>query len=117
MNRFALAGVIWIAAAAFAIAITITFRTDTLQWLVTIGLGAIAAVLGLWLMARPMALVVSAANVVAVAWTVLYGVLAVQQSDEPAAWTTNVALLAIGTAAGWATYRAAAKRASAEAHR
>jgi hypothetical protein len=68
-------------------------------------------------MARPRVLVVSASNVVAVAWTVLYGVLAVQQLDELAAWTTDVGLLAIGAAAGFATYRAGAKAASAKARR
>jgi hypothetical protein len=108
MNRFAFAGVIWSAAAAFAIGMTITFRTDTLQWIVTIAIGAVAAVVGLWLIARPSAPVVSASNVVAVGWTLLYGVLAVQQSDELAAWTTDVALLAMGAAAGLAAYRAAA---------
>ena len=49
MNRFANAGVIWIAAAAFAIAMTIIFRIDALQWVVTIAVGAVAAVVGLWL--------------------------------------------------------------------
>jgi hypothetical protein len=44
-----------------------------------------------------------------VSWTVLYAVLTVQQSDELAAWTTDVALIAIGAAAGLATYRAAAR--------
>ena len=48
-------------------------------------------------------------NVVALGWTLLYGVLAVRQSDELAAWTTDVALIAIGAAAGLAAYRAAAK--------
>jgi hypothetical protein len=109
MTRFAIAGVIWIAAAAFAIAMTITFRTDALQWVVTIAVGAVAAVVGLWLIARPSMPVVSASNVVALGWTLLYGVLAVQQSDELVAWTTDVALIAIGAAAGLAAYRAAPK--------
>jgi hypothetical protein len=109
MNRFANAGVIWIAAAAFAIAMTIIFRIDALQWVVTIAVGAVAAVVGLWLIARPSMPVVSASNVVALGWTLLYGVLAVRQSDELAAWTTDVALIAIGAAAGLAAYRAAAK--------
>jgi hypothetical protein len=109
MNRFAIAGVIWIAAAAFAIAMTITFRTDALQWVVTIAIGAVAAVVGLWLIARPSMPVVSGSNVLASGWTLLYGVLALQQSDELAAWTTDVALMAIGVAAGVAAYRAAAK--------
>jgi uncharacterized membrane protein YjjB (DUF3815 family) len=110
MNRIVFAGVLWIAAAAFSIGMTITFRTDTVQWIVTIAIGAVAAVVGLWLMRRPGASVVSASNVLAVGWTVLYGVLAVQQSDELAAWTTDVAHIAIGGAAGLAAYRAAARK-------
>ena len=70
--------------------------------------GVVAAVLGLWLIARPSSLAVSASNVVTVVWVVLYAVLAVQQSDELAAWITDVALIVIGAAAGFATYRAAA---------
>ncbi len=106
------AGVTWIAAAAFAIAMTIAFRTDSVQVVVTIVIGVVAAALGLWLMARPSAPAVSASNVAAVAWTVLYGALALQQFGELAAWTTDVALIAIGVAAGIAAHRAT-KRASA----
>ncbi len=88
---------------------TLTFRTDPLQWVVTMAISVVAAVVGLWLIARPSALVVSASNVVSVVWTVLYAVLTVLQSDELAAWTTDVALIAIGGAAGLVAYRAAAK--------
>ena len=109
MHRLGIAGVLWLVAAAFAIAMTLIFRTDPVQWVITMAVGAVAAVLGLWLIARPNATVVSASNGVAVAWTVLYGVLAVQQSYEPAAWTTDVALIAIGAAAGLAAYRTSAR--------
>ena len=61
------------------------------------------------LIARPSAMVVSASNVVSVLWTVHYAVLTVLQSDDLAAWTTDVALIAIGGAAGLAAYRAAAR--------
>jgi hypothetical protein len=88
---------------------TLIFRADPVQWVITVTVGVVAAVVGLWLNARPNAMVVSASNGVAVAWTVLYAVLAVQQSGELAAWTTDVALIAIGVAAGLATYRAAAR--------
>ena len=44
-----------------------------------------------------------------IAWTVLYVVLTVQQADELAAWTMDVALIAIGGAAGLVAYRAAAR--------
>lgn len=109
MNRFRLAGVLWLVAAGSAIAVTLTFRTDPVQWVVTIAVGAVAAVLGLWLMARPSAPVVSASNAVSVVWIVVYGVLTALQSDELAAWTMDVALMAIGGVAGLAAYRAAAK--------
>lgn len=109
MNRLGIAGALWLVAAAFAIAMTLIFRTDPVQWVITMAVGVVAAVLGLWLIARPNAMIVSASNGVAVAWTVLYAVLAVQQSDELAAWTTDVALIAVGAAAGLAAYRASAR--------
>jgi hypothetical protein len=109
MNRRGTAGALWLVVAGLAIAMTLIFRTDPVQWIVTMAVGVVAAVLGLWLIARPSGLVVSASNVVAVVWTVLYAVLTVQQSDELAAWTTDVFLIAIGAAAGLATYRAAGR--------
>ena len=112
MNRLGLAGALWLVAAGFAIAMTLTFRTDPVQWVVTMAIGVVAAVVGLWLIARPRSMVVSASNIVAVMWAVLYGVLTVQQSAELAAWTTDVALIAIGAAAALVAYRAAAKRSS-----
>jgi len=109
MNRLGTAGGLWLVAAGLAIAITLSYRTDPVEWVVTMAVGVVAAVLGLWLIARPSALVVSASNVVAVVWTVLYAVLTVRQSDELVAWTTDVFLIAIGAAAGVAAYRAAAR--------
>jgi len=109
MNRLGTAGGLWLVAAGLAIAITLSYRTDPVEWVVTMAVGVVAAVLGLWLIVRPSALVVSASNVVAVVWTVLYAVLTVRQSDELVAWTTDVFLIAIGAAAGVAAYRAAAR--------
>ena len=109
MNRLGIAGALWLVAAGFAIAMTLIFRTDPVQWVVTMAVGVVAAVLGLWLIARPSGVVVSASNAVSVVWIVLYAVLTVLQSDELAAWTMDVALIAIGGAAGLAAYRAAAK--------
>ncbi len=105
MKRLGIAGAVWLAAAGFAIAMTLIFRVDPVQWVVTMAVGLVAAVLGLWLIVRPTARVVTASNVVAVVWIILYGVLTVQQSDEIAAWTTDVALIAIGAAAGFLAYR------------
>ena len=109
MNRFGIAGVLWLAAAGFAIAVTLIFRIDPVGWVVTMAAGVVAAVLGLWLIARPSALVASASNAVAVVWTVLYVVLTVQQADDLAALTTDVFLIAVGAAAGVVAYRAAAR--------
>ena len=109
MNRHGIAGAVWLVAAGFAITATLIFRTDPVQWIVTMAIGVVAAAVGLWLIARPSALLVSASNVVAVVWIVLYAVLTVQQSDELAAWTTDVILIVIGAAAGLAAYRAAAR--------
>lgn len=109
MNRRGIAGPLWLVAAGSAIAVALVFRTDPVQWVVTIAIGLVAAGLGLWLIARPSARVVSAASAVSVVWIVLYGVLTVLQSDELAAWTTDVFLIAIGAAAGVAAYRTAAK--------
>ena len=109
MNRLGIAGAVWLVAAGFAIAMTIIFRVDPAQWVVTFAIGVVAAVVGVLLIARPSALVLSASNVVAVVWIVLYAVLTVQQSDELAAWTTDVALVAIGAVAGVVAYRAAAR--------
>lgn len=109
MNRLGTAGVLWLVAAGFAIAMTLIFRTDPVQWVVTIAVAVVAAVVGVWLIARPSTLVVSASNAVSVVWIVLYAVLTVQQSDELAAWTTDVALIVIGAAAGLVAYRAAAR--------
>ena len=109
MNRFGTAGALWLVAAGLAIAITLIFRVDAVQWVVTMAIGVVAGVLGLWLIARPSDLVGSASNVVAVVWTVLYAVLTVQQADELAARTTDVFLIVLGAAAGVAAYRAAAR--------
>lgn len=109
MNGMRIAGAVWLVAGVFAIATTLIFRTDAVQWLVTMAIGAIALILGFWLVSRPQALAVSASNVLAVVWTMVYAVLVVQQSDEVAAWTTDIALVAVGVAAGLVAYRGAAR--------
>ena len=109
MNRLGIAGALWLVAAGFAIAMTLIFRTDPVQWVVTIVIGAVAAVVGMWLIASPGALVVSASSAVTAVWIVVYAVLTVLQSDELEACTTDVFLVAIGAAAGVVAYRAAAR--------
>jgi hypothetical protein len=109
MKGLRIAGILWLVATAFAVAITLSFRTDPIEWVVTMAVAVLAAILGLWLVARSSALAVSASNVLSVVWTVLYAVLTSQQFGDLAAWTTNVVLLAIGAAAGGVAYRAAAR--------
>jgi hypothetical protein len=99
----------WLVAAGLAIATTLIFRIDQAPWVLTIAASVVAAVVGLRLIARPGGRVVSASNMLAVAWIVLYAALTVQQAAELAAWTTDVFLLAIGAAAGVVAYRAAAR--------
>ena len=103
--RLGVPGVLWLGAAGFAIAITLIFRVDPDQWVVTMVLGLVAASLGVWMILRPRARVAIVSSVVAAVWVVLYAVLAVQQSDDIAALTTDVALIAIGAVAGVASYR------------
>jgi len=42
MNRLGTAGGLWIVAAGFAIAMTLIFRTDPFQWVVTVAVGVVA---------------------------------------------------------------------------
>ncbi len=109
MKKLKVAGALWLVAAGFAMAITLSFRTDPVEWVVTMAVAVVVAALGLWLVARPSALAVSGSNVVSVVWTVLYAVLTLQQFGDLAAWTTNVVLIAIGAAAGVVAYRGAAR--------
>ena len=55
MNRHGIAGALWLVAAGFTIAMTLIFRTDPLQWVVTLAIGVAAATVGLLLVARPRA--------------------------------------------------------------
>ena len=70
-NILRIAGALWLVAAGFAIAMTLIFRTDPLQWVATLAIGLAAAAVGLLLIARPSALVLSASNAVSVVWMVL----------------------------------------------
>ena len=108
MKRLGIAGALWLIAAGFAISITLIFRIDPVQWVVTMVVAVVAAGVGVGLLARPGDLVVSASNLVTAVWIVVYAVLTVQQSDELAAWITDVFLITIGAAAGVAASRTAA---------
>jgi hypothetical protein len=96
MFRHRMAGASWIAAAILAIATTVTFRSDVGQILTTTGLAVATAIFGLWMLARAEPVPTPWAVVVGACWLGLYGALAVIQSDEAAAWVTDVFLLVVG---------------------
>ena len=106
MNAFRWAGVLWLFAAVFAVVITVVFRIDPLQWVVTIIAGAVGAILGLWLIARPTAALARWSAVAGLAWLIIYALLTVQQIGELVAWATDVFLAALGVAAATVAYRA-----------
>jgi hypothetical protein len=105
MNRLRTAGIIWVGSALVAAAMSLIFRVDPVQVVVTIAASAVAAVLGLWMIARPSTIAVPLSYIVGVAWLALYAALTVQQSGELVAWTTDVFLALIGLGAILATYR------------
>ena len=106
MNWLRTAGILWVVAALLAIAITLIFRIDAVQIVVTIAVAAVAAVLGLWIIVRPSTPAAPLSNVVGVAWLVLYAALTILQFGDLAAWATDVFLAVIGLGATLAVYRA-----------
>jgi hypothetical protein len=92
MHRLRVAGVLWIAVAVMSIAATAMFRVDSSQIAATFGIGAVTAVLGSWMLARPSGIAIPTSIVAGVVWLVLYLGLAVLQSDELAAWVTDAFL-------------------------
>lgn len=105
MNWLRAGGILWVVSALLAAAISLTFRVDPVQVVVTIAAGVVAAALGLWIIARPSTTVVPLSYVVGVAWLALYAALTVQQSGELAAWTTDAFVALIGLGATLAAYR------------
>src|SRR6266571_341332 len=105
MNRLRTAGILWVVSALVAAGISLVFRVDPAQVVVTIAASAVAAVLGLWMIARPATTAVPLSYVVGLAWLALYAALTFQQSAELVAWTTDVFLALIGVGAALAAYR------------
>ena len=105
MSLLKWAGVLWLAAAVFSVVITVVFRIDQAQWLVTIIAGVAAAIIGVLLIWRPIAGIATWSTVVGVAWLVIYAWLTVQQRNETAAWTTDVFIGALGVIAALVAYR------------
>jgi UPF0716 family protein affecting phage T7 exclusion len=56
------AAVFWLVGAVMAIAVTVVFRIDALQWVLTIAAAVAAAVIGILLLRRPGASIVSWSN-------------------------------------------------------
>ena len=105
MNWLRTAGILWVVSALLATATSLIFRVDPVQVVVTIAASAVAAVLGMWMVARPSNTVVPLSYVVGLGWLALYATLTVQQSGELVAWTTDVFLALIGVGAALAAYR------------
>jgi hypothetical protein len=112
MQRLRIAGMVWIAVAVFSIAITVVFRVDPNQVVATVGLGAATAILGVWMLARPIPGAIPASIIAGVAWLVLYAGLAVLQSDEMAAWVTDAFLAVAGGGVGLMAWSAGAQPAA-----
>lgn len=93
------AGVVWLVAAVFGLVITVVFRTEQIQWILTIIASAAAAIVGLLIIWRPIRDIVTWSGVVGIAWLVIYAWLTYSQRGELVAWTTDVFLGAIGVIA------------------
>lgn len=101
-----LAGVLWLIAAILAVAVTVAFRNDVYQWVVTIAAGVAAAIVGINLINRSSATIFTWSNVIGLGWLVVYAALIIQQRAELAAWGTDVLLGVLGLGAAVLAYRA-----------
>ncbi len=63
MDRSKSAGVLWLVAAVFAVTLTVVFRVDRVQWIVTIAASAAAGIAGVLLLTRPNAEIITWSNV------------------------------------------------------
>lgn len=105
MRRRQIFGLSWIAVAASSAAVTLAFRDDTAQIIVTLVLAAVTAGLGAWAVVRGGAGSMEASIVAAIAWVAVYGILAILQADDVNALVTNVGLAVIGAALGLLAWR------------
>jgi len=107
--RLRIAGVLWIAVAAFSIATTVVFRVDSYQIAATLGFGIATVILGVWMLARPSRVAIPASIIAGIAWLMLYAGLTVLQSDEMAAWVTDAFLAVAGGGVGVLAWTAGAQ--------
>jgi len=110
MNKRQTAGLLWIVASVLATGISLTFRDNQIQVLVTIAVSLVAAALGVWMIWRRSNAAVALSSALGVAWLVLYAWLTVWQSGELAAWTTDVFLGLVGLGAASLAHRSRARR-------
>jgi uncharacterized membrane protein HdeD (DUF308 family) len=104
MKGLRLAGVLWLVGGVVSIVLTIVFRTDALQWVLTIASGLVAVVLGLWLIVRPNTAIMPWSIALGIAWLIIFAVLTAKQSGELVAWSADVFLATIGVAAAVVGY-------------
>ena len=105
MDRIRGSGFLWLIAALVAIATTLAFRDDQLQIVLTLGGGAIALGVGLWLLLRATGPAIQVSTILGVAWVVLFGALAVIQAADPAALVTDLGIAVFGGVAALLAYR------------
>ena len=105
MDRSKLAGVLWLVAGVFTVIITVVFRVDVWQWIVTIALGIAAATVGLLLLIRPSGAIITWSSALGVVWLLVYAALTIVQRHEPVAWNTDVFIGIVGVVAAVVAYR------------
>lgn len=99
MDRLRLSGILWVVAAVLAIAATVVFRVDQVQVVVTLAAGLIALALGVQMLLRPTNASIRRSRFAGAAWFILYLILAVIQTGEIAAWTTDIFVGVVGVVA------------------
>lgn len=106
MNGLRAAGILWLLGAVMSVVVTIVFRTDVLQWVLTVASGLLAIALGGWLIIRPNGTVAHWSIALGIVWLVIFVLFTVQQAGELAAWSTDIFLAVVGVAAAVVGYAA-----------
>lgn len=115
MSKLKAIGTTWLAVAALSIAVTVVFRVDSAQIVVTLALALVTAALGGWMVLRPSTAAVGASLGVGIVWLAVYAGLAVLQSGEIAAWVTDAFLAVVGGVVGFVAWTRTSTSARPEA--
>ncbi len=115
MSKLKAIGTTWLAVAALSIAVTVVFRVDSAQIVVTLALALVTAALGGWMVLSPSTAAVGASLGVGIVWLAVYAGLAVLQSDEIAAWVTDAFLAVVGGVVGFVAWTRTSTSARPEA--